>query len=47
MGRSQESFNKKDVKSKKEKKRKEKEAKKLARKDGEKATFDDMIAYVD
>ncbi len=47
MGRSQESFNKKDVRNKKEKKRKEKEAKKLARKDGEKATFDDMIAYVD
>ena len=41
MGRSQESFNKK------EKKRKEKEAKKLARKDGERASFDDMIAYVD
>jgi len=37
MGRSQESFNKKDVRNKKEKKRKEKEAKKLARKDGEKA----------
>lgn len=47
MGRSQESFNKKDVRNKKEKKRKEKEAKKLARKDGEKASFDDMIAYVD
>jgi len=47
MGRSQESFNKKDVRNKKEKKRKEKEAKKLARKDGDKASFDDMIAYVD
>ncbi len=47
MGRSQESFNKKDVRNKKEKKRKEKEAKKLARKDGERASFDDMIAYVD
>jgi cold shock CspA family protein len=47
MGRSQESFNKKDVRNKKEKKRKEKEAKKLARKDGEKSSFDDMIAYVD
>ncbi|TNF43734.1 MAG: cold shock domain-containing protein [Bacteroidetes bacterium] len=47
MGRSQESFNKKDVRNKKEKKRKEKEAKKLARRDGEKASFDDMIAYVD
>jgi cold shock CspA family protein len=47
MGRSQESFNKKDVRNKKEKKRKEKIAKKLAKKDGEKSTFDDMIAYVD
>lgn len=47
MGRSQESFNKKDVRNKKEKKRKEKEAKKLAKRDGEKASFDDMIAYVD
>jgi cold shock CspA family protein len=47
MGRSQESFNKKDVRSKKEKKRKEKAAKKLARRDGEKSSFDDMIAYVD
>ena len=47
MGRSQESFNKKDVRNKKEKKRKEKEAKKLARRDGEKSSFDDMIAYVD
>lgn len=47
MGRSQESFNKKDVRNKKEQKRKEKEAKKLARKDNEKASFDDMIAYVD
>lgn len=47
MGRSQESFNKKDVRNKKEKKRKEKIAKKLAKKDGEKSSFDDMIAYVD
>jgi cold shock CspA family protein len=47
MGRSQESFNKKDVRNKKEKKRKEKAAKKLARRDGEKSSFDDMIAYVD
>jgi cold shock CspA family protein len=47
MGRSQESFNKKDVRNKKDKKRKEKEAKKLARKDGEKSSFEDMIAYVD
>lgn len=47
MGRSQESFNKKDVRNKKEKKRKEKIAKKLLKKDGEKSSFDDMIAYVD
>jgi cold shock CspA family protein len=47
MGRSQESFNKKDVRNKKEKKRKEKAAKKLAKRDGEKSSFDDMIAYVD
>jgi cold shock CspA family protein len=47
MGRSQESFNKKDVRNKKEKKRKEKIAKKLAKKDGDKSSFDDMIAYVD
>ena len=47
MGRSHESFNKKEVRNKKEKKRKDKEAKKIARKDGEKSSFDDMIAYVD
>ena len=48
MGRSQETFNKKDVRSKKEKKRKEKEKKRLARKESEKKTsLDDMIAYVD
>ena len=47
MGRSQESFNKKDVRNKKEKKRKEKAAKKLAKRDGEKSSFDEMIAYVD
>jgi cold shock CspA family protein len=47
MGRSQESFNKKDVRNKKEKKRKEKAAKKLAKRDEEKSSFDDMIAYVD
>jgi cold shock CspA family protein len=47
MGRSQESFNKKDVRSRKEKKRKEKEKKRLARKEGEKNSLDDMIAYVD
>ena len=48
MGRSQESFNKKEVRSKKEKKRKEKEKKRLIRKDSDKKnSFEDMIAYVD
>jgi cold shock CspA family protein len=47
MGRSQESFNKKEVRNKKEKKRKEKEKKRLARKEQDKTSFDDMIAYVD
>ncbi len=48
MGRSQESFNKKEVRKKKEKKRQDKEKKRLARKDGEKkGGLDDMIAYVD
>jgi cold shock CspA family protein len=48
MGRSQETFNKKEVKNKQEKKRKEKEKKKLIRKEsGKKSSFDDMIAYVD
>jgi len=48
MGRSQETFNKKEVRNKKEKKRKDKEARRLARKDSEKkGNFDDMIAYVD
>jgi cold shock CspA family protein len=47
MGRSQETFNKKEVRNKKEKKWKEKEKKKLAKKDGEKTGLDDMIAYVD
>lgn len=47
MGRSQESYNKKEVRNKKEKKRKEKVQKRLARKDQEKSSFDDMIAYVD
>jgi cold shock CspA family protein len=49
MARSQETFNKKEVRSKKEKKRKEKEQKRLERravsKDGN--SLDDMIAYVD
>ena len=48
MGRSQESFNKKEVRKKKEKKRLDKEKKRLARKDGDKTSkLDDMIAYVD
>ena len=48
MGRSQETFNKKEVRSKKEKKRKDKEMKRLAKKENEKKTsLDDMIAYVD
>ena len=47
MGRSQESFNKKDVRNKKEKKRKEKEQKRARKKsEGKKSSFNDMIAYV-
>lgn len=48
MGRSQESWNKKEAEKKKKKKKKDKEQKKLERKinpDGK--SFDDMIAYVD
>ncbi|MDD4921076.1 MAG: cold shock domain-containing protein [Bacteroidales bacterium] len=48
MGRSQETFNKKDVKKKQEKKKKDKEKKKLERKEGDKSgKLEDMIAYVD
>lgn len=48
MARSQETFNKKEVRNKKDKKRKDKDAKKLARRDNEKSgSLDDMIAYVD
>lgn len=47
MGRSQETQNKKEVRNRKEKKRKEKAEKRLARKDNEKRSLDDMIAYVD
>ena len=43
MARSQESFNKKEVKNKKDKKRKEKEKKMLERKEGGKTSFEDMI----
>jgi cold shock CspA family protein len=48
MGRSQETSNKKEVRSKKEKKRKEKEKKRIIRKENERSgNSDDMIAYVD
>jgi cold shock CspA family protein len=48
MGRSQETFHKKEVKKKKENRRKEKEQKRLARKEKSKGSDpDDMIAYVD
>ena len=48
MGRSQETFHKKEVRERKEKKRKEKEAKRLAKKENEKkSNLDDMIAFVD
>ena len=48
MGKSQESFHKKEVRKRKEKKRKEKEEKRLARKENDaKGGMDDMIAYVD
>lgn len=47
MGRSQETFGKKEREKKKIKKRKEKEEAKLARKEEGKSSFDDMIAYVD
>lgn len=48
MGRSQETFNKKEVRNKKEKKRKDKIAKREAKKEQEKSgSLEDMIAYVD
>ena len=48
MGRSQETFSKKEVRTKKEKKRKAKEQKRALKKnEGKKSSFDDMIAYVD
>ncbi len=48
MGRSQETFHKKEVRNRKEKKRKEKEKKRIARKENQKkSNLDDMIAYVD
>jgi len=48
MGRSQETFNKKEVRNRKEKKRKDKAVKKAKRKsEGKKGDLSDMIAYVD
>mgnify|MGYP005839885955 CR=1 FL=1 len=48
MGRSQESFGKKQVRTRQEKKRKEKEQKRENRKiEGKKSSYEDMIAYVD
>ncbi|MBW6501292.1 MAG: cold shock domain-containing protein [Bacteroidales bacterium] len=48
MGRSQETFGKKEVRNKKEKKRKDKEQKRAKKKNETKSSsFDDMIAYVD
>lgn len=49
MGRSQETFGKKEVRDKKAKKRKEKEAKRQAKREQDKSSksLDDMIAYVD
>ena len=47
MGRSQETFGKKEREKKKAKKKREKEERKLAKKESGKSSFDDMIAYVD
>lgn len=47
MGRSQETFGKKEVRNKREKKRKEKAKKKEAKKESGKQSLDDMIAWVD
>lgn len=48
MARSQETFNKKEIRNKKEKKKKEKAQKRLQKKENSsKSSFDDMIAYVD
>lgn len=47
MGRSKETFGKKDVKSKQMKKRQDKEKRRLEKKAEGKRGFDDMIAYVD
>ncbi len=48
MGRSQETFGKKEVRKKNDKKRKDKETKRAKKKsEGKRSNFDDMIAYVD
>jgi len=48
MGRSQGTYNKKEVRKKQDKKRKEKSEKRAKKKsEGKKSSFDDMIAYVD
>ena len=48
MARSQETFNKKEIRNKKEKKRKLKVEKKAARKESDKSgDLEDMIAYVE
>jgi cold shock CspA family protein len=48
MGRSQETFSKKEVRDRNAKKRKEKEQKREKKKnEGKKSSFEDMIAYVD
>lgn len=47
MGRSQETFGKKEVRKKNDKKRKDKEVKRAKKKSEGKSNFDDMIAYVD
>jgi cold shock CspA family protein len=47
MGRSQETSNKKEIRTRNEKKRKEKVLKRAKKKNAGKSSFDDMIAYVD
>jgi cold shock CspA family protein len=47
MGRSHETFGKKETRTKQEKKRKEKEKKRIERKENKSGSFEDMIAYVD
>ena len=47
MGRSQDSFSKREIQKRKEKKRKDKEKKRQERTESGKSSLDDMIAYVD